>query len=78
MNNTIFSFIIVLINVDIYGITFPALKVLKTKKFIKNRDEKNKDVFNNIKKNHPPFLLYLSLYCNPSAYGLRLAKWRAQ
>ena len=25
---------------------------------------------------YPPFLLYLSPYCNPSAYGLRLANWQ--
>ena len=31
-----------IINIDIYGITYPALKVLKRKKFIKNRDEKTK------------------------------------
>ena len=25
--------------------------------------------------NHPPFLLYLSTYCNTSAYSLGLANW---
>ena len=29
-------------------------------------------------KNHPPFLLYLWSHCNPSAYGIRLANWRAR
>ena len=27
-------------------------------------------------KNHPPFFLYLSPYCNPLAYSLRLTNWQ--
>ena len=34
--------------------------------------------FPNTDKLYPPFLLYLSPYCNPSAYGLGLANWRAR
>ena len=72
MNNTIFSFIIVLINVDIYGITFRALKVLKTKKFIKNRDEKTKMYLIILRKITLPFSSTLAFIAIPWPMALGL------